>query len=654
MAGPLLRFDDKELDVGKYELRQQGDALRLERLPMELLILLASRQGELVSREEVIERLWGKGVYLDVDQGINTAIRKIRRCLRDTAENPRYIQTVVGKGYRFVPAVTISEPGTSVPVGLATATAAPLLPPEVQSSSVSHSLRFSRKMTIWMAVAGVAVVVAVALGGYRYTHREPQSMTIRALAVLPFANLSGDSAQDFFVDGITDELITELARMGGVRVVSRTSSMRYKQAHENLPQIARELGVDAVVEGAVARSGNHVRITVQLIRASSDQHLWANAYERDITDMLGLQAEIASAVAGELRLQLAQQGPMPESRRPINREAYVEYLRGRYVWNLRREPALLEAIQHFETAIRIDPGFARAYSALADCHTALGYLNARSPEETFPLARLAAEKALELDSSLSEPHASLAYYFLYYDRNWTAAEGEFRKAIELNPNNALAHDWYGVYLTARGRWDEALKEIERAHELDPLSLSISTDMGFSLYYAGRYDDAIASLKSTLSKDPGFPLAHLWLGRAYEEKGMFAEAITEFQQTQKALPGWPVATAAIGWVNGRSGKPPEARRALSELQALSKKRYVTAYAIALIYASLNDKDQAFRYLDQGARERTNWMVWTATDPRWNSIRSDPRFPVLLRQIGLGDDLMKAAEDQRSRAEAPSGR
>jgi TolB-like protein/DNA-binding winged helix-turn-helix (wHTH) protein/Tfp pilus assembly protein PilF len=644
MAGPLLRFDDKELDVGKYELRLRGDVLRLERLPMELLILLASRQGELVSREEVIERLWGKEVYLDVDQGINTAIRKIRRCLCDAADNPKYIQTVVGKGYRFVPPVTISEPEISDPVGLARAADAPLLTPAVQLSSVSDPLLRFRRM-IWMAIPAVAVIAAVALGGYLYTHQKPQSTTIRAIAVLPFANLSGDSAQDFFVDGVTDELITELARMGGVRVISRTSSMQYKQARENLPQIARELGVDAVVEGAVARSGNHVRITVQLIRAASDQHLWANEYERDVTDILGLQAEIASAVARELRLQLAQQGPMPEARRPINREAYVEYLRGRYVWNLRREPALLQAIQHFETAIKIDPGFARAYSALADCHTALGYLNARSPEETFPRARLAAEKALELNSSLSEPHASLAYYFLYYERNWTEAEKEFRKAIELNPNNALAHDWYGVYLTARGRWDEALNEIERAHELDPLSLSISTDMGFSLYYAGRYDDAIASLKSTLSKDPGFPLAHLWLGRAYEEKGMFAEAIAEFQQTQKALPGWPVATAAIGWVNGTSGKPSEARRALAELQAMSKKRYVTAYAFALIYAALNDKDRAFRYLDQGAREKTNWMVWTATDPRWKSIRSDPRFPVLLRQIGLGNDLLKIEGRER---------
>ncbi len=639
MPGPILRFNNTELDLGRYELRRNGDLLRLERLPMELLILLASRRGELVSREEVIERLWGKGVYVDADQGINTAIRKIRLCLHDTAEKPKYIQTVVGKGYRFVPPVTISEPATTA-TGEVTA-AAPALAPTAPLSSGSEPSRF-RRGTMF-AVTAVGVVLAVAISAYQYTHRAPPPTAIRAVAVLPFANLSGDSTQDYFVDGVTDELITELARMGGVRVISRTSSMRYKQTRENLPQIARELGADAVIEGAVARSGKRLRITVQLIRAATDQHLWANDYQRDITDILGLQAEIASAVVRELRIELAQHIPMPGAKRAINQEAYVEYLRGRYAWNLRREPALLEAIQHFEAAIKIDPGFAAAYSALADCHTGLGYLNARSPEETFPRARLAAEKALELDNSLAEPHASLAYYYLYYDRNWAAAENEFRKAIELNPSYALAHDWYGVYLTARGRWDEALTQIERARELDPLSLPISTDVGFSLYYSGRYDGAIASLKATLAKDPGFPLAHLWLGRAYEEKGMLAEAVAEFELVQKALPGWPVATAAIGWVYGTWGKRQEARKALAQLESLSKKRYVTSYAIALVHAALNDKDEAFRFLDKGAKERTNWMVWTALDPRWKPLQNDPRFPALLRQMGLQSVMVTATEE-----------
>jgi TolB-like protein/DNA-binding winged helix-turn-helix (wHTH) protein/Tfp pilus assembly protein PilF len=630
MPGPILRFNDTELDVGRYELRRNGSLLRLERLPMELLIFLASRQGELVTREEVIEQLWGKGVYLDADQGINTAIRKIRMCLRDTAEDPKYIQTVVGKGYRLVPPVTTLQSPKAVHAQ-GTAAAVPTVAPETSIRSVSRSSLFSPR--IWLAVAALAAVVVLAVGWYRYTHRAPEPMLISSIAVLPLENLSGDPAQDYFVDGITDELITELARMGSVRVISRTSSMQYKHAKGSLPQISRELGVDAVVEGAVARSGNRVRITVQLIRAASDQHVWANAYERDVTDILGLQAEIAAAVAREMRVELAQQMPMPQGRRPINQDAYAEYLRGRYAWNLRREPALLEAIQHFEKAIGIDPGFAAAYAALADCHTALGYLNARSPEDTFPSARLAAQKALELDNSLAEPHASLAYYYLYYDRNWEAAEKEFQKAIELNPNYALAHDWYGVYLTARGRWDEALKEMERARELDPLSLPISTDVGFSLYYAGKYDAAIASLRMTLEKDPGFPLAHLWLGRAYEEKGMFPEAVAEFKQTQKALPGWPVATAAIGWAYGRWGKPSEARRILAELQSLSKQHYVSAYAIALVHAGLGNKNETFGFLNRGLKERTNWMVWTAIDPRWQPIRNDPRFPELLREIGF---------------------
>ena len=628
MPGPVFRFNDTELDVGRYEIRRNGRSLRLERLPMELLILLASRQGGLVTREEVIERLWGKGVHLDADQGINTAIRKIRLCLRDTAENPTYIQTVVGKGYRFIPPVTASEP------------AIPIVPDEgpskidVSEADAIAGSRFSQIGTKkWMAIAA-AVILATSAGltWFWYVHRERQDTPIRAIAVLPFENLSGDAAQDYFVDGVTDELITELAKMGGVRVISRTSSMQYKHAKGNLRKIAGELGVDAVVEGAVARSDNRVRITAQLIRASSDQHLWANSYDRDVSNILAMQSEIAAAVARELRVELALQTPTPASQRPLNQEAYAEYLRGRYAWNLRREPALLEAIQHFETAIQIDPGFAQAYSALADCHTALGYLNARSPEETFPNARLAAQKALELDSSLAEPHASLAYYYLYYERDWQAAESEFHKALELNPNYALAHDWYGVYLTARGKWSDALTEMEKARELDPLSLPISTDVGFSLYYSGNYDAAIESLHGTLAKDPSFPLAHLWLGRAYEEKGMYPEAVSEFEKVQKALPGWPVAVAATGWVYGRSGKKDDARRILAELNTQAKKRYVSAYAIALVHAGLGENNETLRLLNLGLKERTNWMVWTAVDPRWQSVRSDARFQQLLHKVG----------------------
>jgi TolB-like protein/DNA-binding winged helix-turn-helix (wHTH) protein/Tfp pilus assembly protein PilF len=626
MPRPVLRFNDTELDIGRYEIRRNGRSLRLERLPMELLILLASRQGELVTREEVIERLWGNGVHLDADQGINTAIRKIRLCLRDTAENPSYVQTVVGKGYRFIPLVTVFQP--TIPVQHEEA------PPEITSAlpEVPASVPYQSGWKRWIAIAAATVALAAGSAWFWYAHREPQSTPIRAIAVLPFENLSGDPAQDYFVDGVTDELITELARMGGVRVISRTSSMQYKHATGNLRKIASELGVDAVVEGAVARSNNRVRITAQLIRASSDQHLWANSYERDVSDILALQAELAGAVARELRVELALKMQSPTLQSHLNQEAYAEYLRGRYAWNLRREPALLEAIQHFEAAIRLDPNFAQAYSALADSHTALGYLNARSPEDTFPSARLAAQKALELDSSLAEPHTSLAYYYLYYERDWEASEREFRKSLELNPSYALAHDWYGVYLTARGRWSDALAEIEKAHELDPLSLPISTDVGFSLYYSGKYDAAIESLRETLGKDPGFPLAHLWLGRAYEEKGMYSEAVVEFEKVERALPGWPVATAATGWVYGRSGKRSEARRILAELNAQSKKRYVSAYAIALVQAGLGDKDEALRSLDLGLNEKTNWMVWTGVDPRWQPVRSDARFQRLLKKIG----------------------
>ena len=605
-----VRFGSFEVNFQAGELRRRGTRIKLQEQPFQVLAILLERAGDLVPRDEFRQRIWGDDTFVDFDHSLSIAINKLREALGDSSEFPRYIETVPRRGYRFVYPITPRETEPPAPVA-------------------------QTRSPLWFRAAAIAFAfVLVATAAWLiYRARAGTEAPIRTIAVLPLDNLSGDAAQDYFADGITDELITELARMGGVRVISRTSSMKYKHAAQNLPQIARELNVDGVVEGAVARSGNRVRVTVQLIRADSDQHLWANSYERDVTDILALQAEIAAAVARELRVELALHIPPPGMRKPVNREAYAEYLKGRYAWNLRRESALLEAIDHFEQAVKIDPTFAAAYSGLADSHTSLGYLNSRAPEDTFPRARLAAEKALDLDASLAEPHASLAYYYLYYERNWDAADREFRKAIELNPNYALAHDWYGVYLTARARWNDALKEVELARQLDPLSLAISTDVGFALYYSGKYDQAIASLQSTLERDPGFPLAHLWLGRAYEEKGMYADALAEFQQTQKALPGWPVATAAMGWVYGVWGKPAEARRVLEELKSLSKRRYVTSYAIGLVYAGLGENDQAFRALDQAVREKTNWVVWTAIDPRWKPIRNDPRFPTLLRQIGL---------------------
>jgi len=627
----VIRFHDFELDVGRYELRRQGRVLRLEKLPMELLLLLLGKNGEVVTREEIIDRIWGqKDVVVDVEAGINTAIRKIRQTLRDDPEHPRFLQTVVGRGYRFVAPITLVTDGrgaaTEIP---AAAFTAPAAAPQARAPS----LRWVG-MSGGAAVALLAMLIGLHVSGWRNPFQGTPPPQVRSLAVLPLENLSGDAAQDYFADGMTDGLITDLAKLRPLRVISRSSVMRYKGARKPLPEIAHELGVDAVVEGSVARSGNRVRITVQLIHAPTDRHLWAERYERDVSDVLALQSELSAAIARQIQVELAPR--MPGTRAspgPVKPDAYEAYLRGRFAWNKRTEVGLQESIEHFRRAIALDPTYAAAYSGMADAYTTLGYLSYLPPAESFPSAKAAAARALELDPALAEPHASLAYARLYYDWDWASAENEFRSAISLDPNYASAHHWHSVYLTAMGRADEAMRAIRRAKELDPLSLTISTDIGFQLYYAKRYDEAIQQLRSTLAMNSSFPLAHLWLGRAYQEKGMYSEALEAFNRAGSVLRDWPVTLAAIGYVQAVAGQRQRAQDTLAHLKALSRSRYVTAYGVALVYAGLGDRERAFEWLDKGIEERTHWLVWLKLDPRWDGLRPDPRLAQLVRRVGL---------------------
>jgi tetratricopeptide (TPR) repeat protein len=371
-----------------------------------------------------------------------------------------------------------------------------------------------------------------------------------------------------------------------------------------------------------------------LVDAARDSQLWGERYERKLSDVLDVQQEIAREISGKLRLRLTGE----EERRlvrhyPTNTEAYQAYLKGRYHWNQRTEAGLQKGIEYFQQAIEIDPTYAVAYSGLADSYTTLGYFSYIAPTEAFPRAKAAAARALELDPTLAEPHTSLAYAELYYDWNWPGAEEEFKRAIRANPNYATAHHWYSVYLTAMGRHEEAYAEIRRAQELDPLSLAINTDIGFELYYQSQYDRAIRQLRTTLEMNPNFPLAHLWLGRAYQQKGMYDEAAAEFKKVEAVFQGWPVAIAAAGHAAGVAGRRDEARKVLDELRDLSKQKYVTAYGVALVYAGLGEKDEAFAWLDRAFDERSHWLVWLKLDPRWEGLRSDPRFAELVRRVGF---------------------
>lgn len=613
-----------ELNLDRFELRINGSPVRLEKIPMELLIFLVDNRDRLVTRQEIVERLWGKDVYLDSEQGINTAVRKVRQALGDDPEQPRFVQTVVGKGYRFIGPIEV--------IGTTTAALKPEKGTPASEETPSDPQTASHPWMLTLLVAGLISITAATIA-WRFDWR-PGRPHVHSIAVLPLKNLSGNAGDDYFADGLTDELITNLAKISALRVTSYTSVSKYKTTSKPLPQIAQELKVDGIVEGSVLRSGDQVRITAQLIYAPRDQHLWAEEYQRYVRDVLYLQREVARDIAQQVRVTLT---PNERNRLAtvgaIDPAAYESYLRGRSFWNQRSEASLLKAVEQFNKAIEVDAGYAPAYSGLADCYTTLGYLSYLDPLDSFPRAREAAIRALELDPSLAEAHASLAYYNLYHAWNWAEAENEFKKAIELNPNYATAHDWYSYYLVAMGRFDEAWREVNRAHELDPLSVTIATDIGFNYFYRHNYDEAINQLRATLTVSPSLPLAHLWLGRAYQQKKMYSEAIDEFNKTDAALPGWIVTIAGTGNAYGEWGRQADAKQVLVRLNQMAREKYVTPYGVALVHAGLGDKDQAFAWLNKAVAGRSHWLVWLNRDPRWDRLRADPRFDELKKRVGL---------------------
>jgi TolB-like protein/DNA-binding winged helix-turn-helix (wHTH) protein/Tfp pilus assembly protein PilF len=630
----FYRFLDFELDPNRYELRNQGRVLRLEKIPMDLLILLVEKKGDLIAREEIMERIWGKEVFVDSEAGINTAIRKIRQILHDDPENPQFIQTVVARGYRFLAPVTLVEESSH-----ASNESASNIAKREQPVSGHVSFRISRITGVAVSVILVIALVLFAANVRGLRDRilgKSKPATIHSLAVLPLENFSGDPKEDYFADAMTDELTTNMAKVSSLAIIGRTSVMRYKGTRKSIPEIAHELNVDALVEGSVVRDGNNVRITAQLIDGATGHHLWADDFLGSQRDILQLQKEVSLKIVQEIRATITPDEKIRLTNvGAVDPKAYDAYLRGRSYWNQRTEAGLSKAIDQFNAAIQADPNYGAAYSGLADSYTALGYFSYLSPNDTFPRAKAAADKALELDPSLAEAHATLGYYNLYYAWDWTVAEKEFRQAIALNPNYATGRDWYSYYLTAVGRPDEAMAQIRQAQKLDPLSPVINTDVGFQFYYNKHYDEAIQQLLKTLQSDPKFPLAHLWLGRAYQQKGMYEQAIAEYRQTDAAWPGWVVTLAAIGNMEGVAGKKSDARDMLTTLKTLSQREYVTPYGIALIYSSLGEKDQAFTFLEKAVQDRGHWLVWLRLDPRWDPIRTDPRFKELVHRIGFPD-------------------
>ena len=505
------------------------------------------------------------------------------------------------------------------------------------SSSIRDPNRKLRRSLLKASIAALAalavLLVAFNPGGWRdrLLGRTVQPQ-IKSLAVLPLANLSRDPEQDYFADGMTEALITDLAKNTDLRVISRSSVMHYQGTAKPIADIARELHVDAVVEGSVQRSGNKVRITAQLIRVATDKHLWADSYERDLQDILGLQDEVAHAITRQVEGRLSYKN---EARRetfgPVDPEAYEAYLKGRYFWNKRDRASLEKSLGYFNEAIAKDPNYALAYAGLADVYVVLGSDWAMSPKDVNRQAKAAAQKALAIDDSLVEAHTSLASIY-HNEWNWPGAESEFKRAIELNPSYATAHQWYSIYLATAGRFDESVKEATKAAELDPLSLIISASLGNRLNEARRYEDAAIQCRKTLDMEPNFGLAYICIGISYVNQGHFKEGIPELQRGIELLPGDPYSLGQLGIAYALSGDRPRAHEILSKLQDPSQPN-LPAYSIATVYAGLADKEQTIYWLKKGYEERNDEMVYMKIEPVLDPIRSDPRFQDLIRQVGF---------------------
>jgi TolB-like protein/DNA-binding winged helix-turn-helix (wHTH) protein len=645
----IVRFGIFEVDLRAGELRRNGLKVKLQEQPFQILAMLVERPGEIVTREEIQQNLWPEDTFVDFEHSINAAVKRLREALDDSADNPRFVETLHRRGYRFI-APVVGADGVQTVVGatrgVAQGEAAPR-PYKILALAVGI-VAAALAVLLVLNVGGLRDrVVAIVGAGLRPTPGQVADLPlppIRSIAVLPLENLSHDPEQEYFADGMTEALITDLGQISALRVISRTSVMQYKGTKKPLPQIARELNVDAIVEGTVLRSGDRVRITANLLDARSERHLWAESYDRDLRDVLALQDEVARAIASKIQIKVTPNEQVRlASPRAVNPEAYRLYLIGRFLWNERTEASFKSAIDYFQRAIEIDPGYAPAYAGLADSYVLLsdwGYMPAK---EVVPRAEAAAQKAVDIDESLAEAHTSLANAYYEYDWDWAACAKEFQRAIELNPNYATAHQWYGEYLARMGRYNEAIGENEKAQELDPLSPQIGVSVASRFYEARRYDEAIRQMQSVLPLFLEFPIAYQFLGDFYEAKGSYEEAITAWEKAMvlggtraylaHPMTARPQDVAAPRHAYAKGGIRGYYLWALEGLKEDSKSRYVRPYLFARLYARLGESNQTTAWLERAYQERDFYLTCLRHDPAFDPLRSDPRFQDLMRRMNF---------------------
>jgi TolB-like protein/DNA-binding winged helix-turn-helix (wHTH) protein/Tfp pilus assembly protein PilF len=638
MPADVVKFGDGlELDRNSYELRRASRALKLERIPLDILFLLVERRGQLVTREDIIAKIWGKDVFLDTDSSINGAIRKIRQALKDDPENPVFVQTVTGKGYRFIAAVTVTEAPIQETGGKKVESSNPVVPPVPTALPTRSERRFSWTSWPWVVALATFVVVAV-LAAVIYQLRRVSSRSAGPqgrvmLAVLPFANLSNDPEQEYFSDGLTEETITDLGELNPDRlgVIARTSAAAYKHTNKTIAQIGRELGVDYILEGSVRREGGSARITGQLIRVKDQVHLWAHNYDRETGGLLALQNELGRAIAQQVQVKLTTlYGIRLVNKYAPNPEAYELYLKGRFYLKQRTFDAMDKSIEYFQRSIEKDPGFALAYAGLADSYLARA---TGSPQEFDPKAKAAALRALELDDDLAEAHAALGAEKADFEYDWPGAEQEFKRAIALNPNYADAHYRYAwTYLTPLGKSEQAISEMKKALELDPFSRMDNTVLGLTYFYARKYDQAEEQFRKAIELNPDFFVTYYHFAWLYSEMGQYPNAISEFTKGR-------LLSGDDGVVKDAASKDVELKKAFAAKgatgfwQQLLKSREIGEFDTPQVYARLGDKEEALRGLERNYEERATLGTLLNVDPAFDSLRSDQRFVELVRRMGL---------------------
>jgi TolB-like protein/DNA-binding winged helix-turn-helix (wHTH) protein/Tfp pilus assembly protein PilF len=609
-----IRFGPFLLDTKAGELWNGARRIRLQDKPLRLLLTLIEQPGELVTREELRERLWPGNVVVEFDNGLNNAVNKLRAALADSANAPEFIETVGRRGYRFVG--TVARDDSQALPASATVAAAPEPAAPVPT----------RRLTWRTVAAGAALAVLVAAGAWHFSPSSPPVPEIRSLAVLPLENLSSDVDQEYFSDGMTDTLITQLAGIRSLRIISRQSVMRYKRSVVPMATIAQELGVDAVIEGTVLRSDDRVRVTVQLIHTPSDRHLWSEQYERPLGDVLALQAEIARAVANEVQATITpQETARLAAAAPVDAQAYDLFLRGRYFWAQRTEDGLRRSLDYFRRALEIEPGFARAHAALAEAYGPLGYNGWMSPAEATPQMKASALRALELDPELVEGLTALGACAAFHEWHWSEGEAHFRRAVELNPNYSTAYGWYGLLHENLGRQAENLAARQRAFELDPVWVGTGIALGRALAMNGRTDEGIAQIERTLELDPDLALGLSWLGTIYATVGRYDEAVDAFTRAGD--------DGGLGHALAMLGRHDEARAVLARLEERARMQYVAPFSLALVHVGLGNNDAALTVLEHGAQIRDPGMSGLAVDARFTRLAAEPRFAALLHTIGV---------------------